>query len=201
MLADATLAGASEAGHAVELVCLADHVEGLIRDCRSCRRADGDCSIDDGLRELLTGRLLAADAWVYATPLYWYGISSILKAFIDRLFCYTAKSYPHSDTVIAALMQKRSAALISAEESEVGAYLPTLQHLQELSRYLHHDFVGAVIGVGNRRGEVEADANRPLDAAHELGMRLFDSRVTDYHLDTDRPSSVWSSWSGLRRSR
>ena len=191
-LADAALAGATTSGHATRLVHLADHVEGLIRDCRSCRRVDGSCSIDDGLEDLLLECLLPADAWIYATPLYWYGMSSILKAFLDRIFCYVAQSYPHSDAVIGALLHKRSAALISAEESDVGAHLPTMHHLQELSRYLHHDFVGAVVGIGNRRGEIEADPKRPLEAARELGRDLFEARVTDYSLDTDRPSCVWS---------
>lgn len=190
-LADAALEGAVSAGHSVQLVHLADHVRELIRDCRACRRADGSCSIDDGFEHLLLKHLLPADAWIYTTPLYWYGVSGILKTFLDRIFCYVAKSYPRSDEVSAALMHKRAAALIAAEESDVGAHLPVLHHLQELSRYLRHDFVGAVVGIGNSRGEITADPARPLDAARALGAGLFQARVTDYRLDTDRPSTVW----------
>lgn len=120
-------------------------------------------------------------------------MSGILKTFLDRLFCFSAESFPGSDEVNPALMGKRAAALISAEESDLGARLPLLGHLQELCRYLHHDFAGAVVGVGNRRGEVAADPERPLDAAHRLGMRLFEARVTDYRLDTKRSSTVWET--------
>lgn len=192
-LADAAGVGAEAAGHSVDSIHLADHVEGLMRDCRHCRRADGSCSIEDGLEELLFERLLPADAWVYATPLYWYGMSGILKTLLDRLFCFAAESAARSDEVNTGLQGKRAAALISAEESDLGARLPLLHHLQELSRYLHHDFVGAVTGVGNRRGEVAADPDRPLDAARALGARLFEARVTDYRLDTERSSTVWEN--------
>jgi multimeric flavodoxin WrbA len=102
-LAEALIEGSRRAGHEAELVHLPDHVGSFLRDCRTCRDAMGNCTIDDGYRELLLEKLLPADALVYATPIWWYGTSGILKTSIDRLFCYIAFSYPGSEEVVERL--------------------------------------------------------------------------------------------------
>lgn len=190
-LAEALVEGSKAAGHATELVHLPDHVSGFLRDCRTCRDATGACTIDDGYRDLLLHKLLPADALVYATPIWWYGLSGVLKTFIDRLFCYIAFSYPDAERVAGQLMHKRAALLLSAEESNFSARLAIVQQMQELCRYLHHPLVGIVVGIGNKRGDVDRDPNGALASARDLGWRLFEIEVTDYQLDTERPASVW----------
>lgn len=190
-LAEAAMAGAAEAGHAVELAHLPDHLSGFLRDCRECRDANGRCSIDDGYRTLFLEKVLSADAIVYATPIWWYGISGILKTFMDRMFCYIALSEPESEDIARRLQWKRAALIMSAEESNFSARLAILQQMQELCRYLNHSMVGIVTGIGNRRGDVDQDPNLPLDAARDLGRRLFEIEATDYRLDTERAASVW----------
>lgn len=191
-LAEALLEGATEAGHAAELVHLPDHVTGFLQDCRTCRDAEGNCTIDDGYRALLLEKVLPADALVYATPIWWYGTSGMLKTFIDRLFCYIAFSYPEADEVAERIMRKRAALLLSAEESNFSARLAIVQQMQELCRYLHHSLVGIVTGIGNKRGDVDEDPAAALEQARQLGARLFEIEATDYQLDTERPGSVWS---------
>jgi multimeric flavodoxin WrbA len=191
ILAGAVLEGAAEAGNETELFDLSGTVTGLLRDCRTCRGEDGRCTITDGYERLFLDKLLSADGIVLATPLYWYGVSGALKNFIDRIFCFISASYPDSEQVNARLPGKRMAAVLSAEESYVGATFGVEGSMQELARYLHWDLVGIVRGIGNKRGEVVSDPARPLDAARTLGRRLFDARVTDYRLDTVRAGAVW----------
>jgi multimeric flavodoxin WrbA len=193
LLADAAAAGAQQAGHEVSVRHLDDVVEGMLRDCRSCRRPDGSCGIDDGYERFLLDDLVPADALVLATPLYWYGMSARLKSAVDRLFCFMSDGYPHSGTVLAGLPGKRVAVLIACEESYLGATLGLQAQFQELTRYLRQDLVGVVVGVGNSRGDVRLDPGDPLGAAAELGRRLFDVRVTDYRFDTPRGNAVWSA--------
>jgi multimeric flavodoxin WrbA len=193
LLADAAAAGAREAGHEVTVLHLDEFVEGMLRDCRTCRRADGGCGIPDGYERLLTEHLVPADALVLATPLYWYGMSARLKTTVDRLFCFMSDGYPGSDAVLAGLPGKRVAVLISCEESYRGATLGLQAQFQELTRYLRQDLVGVVVGIGNSRGDVRHDPGDPLGAAADLGRRLFDLRVTDYRFDTPRDNAVWSA--------
>jgi multimeric flavodoxin WrbA len=85
LLAEALLDGARAAGHTTEIVHLPAVIDGLLRDCRTCRGADGVCGIADGMAEAFE-RYADADVVVYSTPLWWYGMSSWMKAFIDRFF-------------------------------------------------------------------------------------------------------------------
>jgi multimeric flavodoxin WrbA len=192
LLAEAAAGGAREAGHHVDLVHLADSVTGLLRDCRLCRRdVDDECDIGDGYADLLLRRVVPADAVLFATPLHYYGMSGLLKTFFDRIFCYTATRAPNAEQVSAALPGKRIGLLVACEESYRGATLGLVAQVQELTRYNGQDLVGVVVGIGNSRREVQSDPARPLEAAAELGRRLFDIRVTDYRHDTDRANRVW----------
>jgi multimeric flavodoxin WrbA len=191
-LARSAIDGASSVGHVVEHVFLDDYVNRMLGNCRRCRRVeDGSCSLDDRYEELLIEHILPADGIIFAMPLYFYGMPARLKTVFDRLFCYTANSSPMQDQVVSEIMDKRVAVLISCEESYVGATQGVIAQFQELTRYLHHDLVGVVVGNANSRGEIMRDPSDPVSCARDLGARLFDIRVTDYRLDTVRSNRVW----------
>jgi multimeric flavodoxin WrbA len=192
LLGEAAADGARSAGHDVELVHLADSITALLRDCRQCRRAEDDeCDIDDGYAELLLDKVVPADAVLFATPLHFYGMSGLLKTFFDRTFCYTATRAPSAAIVSAGLPRQRVGLLVACEESYRGATIGLTAQMQELTRYNGQDLVGVVVGIGNSRREVREDPGRPLEAAAELGRRLFEIRVTDYRHDTERTNRVW----------
>ncbi|ADB48769.1 flavodoxin family protein [Conexibacter woesei] len=191
-LADAFADGARSAGHAARVFDLNERTSGgFLRDCRSCRGPDGECSIADGYRELMLEHVLRADAIAYATPLYWYGMAASLKNWFDRMTCYISASHPRSAEVIEGLSGKRAALLISSEERYPGATLGMIAQVQEMTRYLRQPFVGVVQGVGNRRGEVAHDPTDPLVAARRLGADLETLHFTDYRVETPRPGAVW----------
>jgi len=84
-MVSAFLKGAREAGAETLNIFLAGKE---IRPCRACKvcwfGSPGRCVIKDDMADIL--RLLKdADVWIWATPLYFDNISSILKVFIDRL--------------------------------------------------------------------------------------------------------------------
>ena len=190
-LARAAAEGAQVAGHAVEHVFLDEYVNRMLGNCRLCRGANGLCSLDDRYEALLMDQMLGADAIVYAMPLYFYGMPGRLKTVFDRLFCYTADSAPQQKRVIDAIVGKKVGVLISCEESYVGATQGVISQFQEIARYLKQGLVGVVVGVGNSRGEIVHDPADPVSCARDLGARLFDIRVTDYRLDTERSNRVW----------
>ncbi len=192
LLVEAAVLGAQKAGHNVTLLQLDDFVEEALRDCRSCRRADGSCSIPDDYERLLIEHMLPAQGLLLATPLYWYGMSGRLKTAFDRLFCYMSEGYANSNTVLDGLPGKRVGVLIACEESYQGATLGLRAQFQELTRYLKQDLVNIVVGVGNSRGDVSLDPAEPLADAEEMGRRLFAARVADYRFDTSRSHSVWA---------
>jgi multimeric flavodoxin WrbA len=187
----AVLQGAEASGTTVKLRFIDDYIGGFLRDCRSCRKDDGECSIEDHYRELFFEDFLPADGVVFCSPVYWYGISAQTKAFFDRTFCYYAASYPQSEDVITSMTHKRIGLVLASEETYPGASLGIIHQIQEFSRYTKSELIGVVRGIGNRRGEVSKDPSASLQAAEQLGREFFNRMYTDYQLDTPRSSNVW----------
>jgi multimeric flavodoxin WrbA len=192
-LAEAAAEGARAAGHDTTLEHIDDHVRHFLRDCRRCRDAHGRCTIDDGMEALLREHVVEADGIVFATPVYWYGVSGQLKTFFDRLFCFIAASEPDAELFVTGLTRKRLALVMSSEETYPGAALALIHEIQEYARYTHSDLVGVVRGIGNKRGDVLQDPSDPLAAACDLGRTLFERQATDYRIDTERAGSTWAS--------
>lgn len=83
-LADEFIKGAQEQGHEVfRFDCAFKHVE----PCRACNRCgmNGDCILNDDFLQLRP-RLIEADMVVFATPMYYFGISAQMKCVIDRFY-------------------------------------------------------------------------------------------------------------------
>lgn len=190
-LADAVKQGAVSVGTTVAVRFIDDFVSSMLRDCRTCRRPDGECAIEDGFRDLLFGEFIPAEGVVFASPVYWYGLSAQTKVFLDRMFCYYAASYPDSARAIAGLSRKRLGLVLASEETYPGASLGIEHQMQEYARYTHSELVGVVRGVGNARGEVRRDSQTPLANAERLGRELFERRYSDYRIDTPRSGRVW----------
>ena len=84
LLADSFRQGAESAGHTVEIV---DAARADVRPCTGCVHCgyEGPCAQKDGMEDIRR-KILNADMLVFATPLYYYGMTAQLKAVVDR-FC------------------------------------------------------------------------------------------------------------------
>lgn len=85
LLCERFAAGAKEAGNRVRLVRLAEKKIGFCFACDGCMRNGGVCVQKDDMSELLHF-FQEADVLVLATPIYFYGITAQMKAFIDRTY-------------------------------------------------------------------------------------------------------------------
>jgi multimeric flavodoxin WrbA len=191
LLAEAVRDGLVEAGHDVTFVFADDFLKSFLRDCRQCRKSDGECSIEDGFRSVFLDHYLSADGFIAATPIYWYGSSAQLKAFLDRTFCYYATSYPKSEHVIEGMQAKRIGLVLSSEETFPMVSGAVICQIQEFCRYTRSNFVGVVHGYGNARGDVLRDPNDPIKAARRFGNEFFTRHTSDYQIDSVRSGRVW----------
>jgi multimeric flavodoxin WrbA len=191
ILAEAVHAGLIEAGHDATLLFADDFLKAFLRDCRKCRKPDGECAIEDGYRSVFLDHYLPADGFIAATPIYWYGMSAQLKAFYDRTFCYYAASYRRSAEVIEKMQGKRIGLALSSEETFPMVSGGIISQMQEFVRYTHCTFVGVVHGYGNARGDVHKDPCEPIRAAERFGREFFTRHTSDYQIDSVRPGRVW----------
>lgn len=68
-----------------EIVPLTDYRIESCRGCKNCFRAgEGHCPLKDD-RDALIGKMMESNGVVFATPNYSYQVSSVMKAFLDRL--------------------------------------------------------------------------------------------------------------------
>ena len=83
-LVDEVLRGATEAGAASDKLILS---EMDIRPCRACNACRGTnrCVIDDDFASTLE-KMRESGVWVLGTPVYWWGPTAQMKAFIDRWY-------------------------------------------------------------------------------------------------------------------
>ena len=86
-LAQAVLRGAESEGGETELV----HLNRLnMKPCIACEngwgicRREGTCILEDDFQSLRE-KVNEADAFVFATPVYWHDLSETAKIFLDRL--------------------------------------------------------------------------------------------------------------------
>ena len=82
LLCDEFVRGATEAGHEVEKIRLAEKNVGFCKGCYACQKLK-KCFQNDDANELVE-KMLSADVIVLATPVYFYSMDAQLKALIDR---------------------------------------------------------------------------------------------------------------------
>lgn len=157
-LAEKFIQGAAEAGHEVFRFDAAFKSVHPCLGCDTCRRT-GKCVFDDDMKEL-NPHLLAADAVVFVSPVYYFSLNAQIKAVIDRFYANDdALHVPKKAVLITAMADTE---MISAESG--NAFLHGIT-----------DFFGwQTVGVLNAKNAyapadlTEADLTR----AYELGKNL-----------------------------
>ena len=82
ILAQAFADGAKENGNNVEFISLKEKKIAYCRGCLACQRTKR-CTIEDDAIEI-TEKMKNADVIVFATPIYYYGMSGQMKTLLDR---------------------------------------------------------------------------------------------------------------------
>ena len=83
-LVDEVLRGAKDAGAATEKVVIAQSNIGPCRACNACSRTN-ICIQNDDMAAIIE-KMKVSRIWVLATPVYWWGPTAQMKAFIDRWY-------------------------------------------------------------------------------------------------------------------
>lgn len=159
------VAGAETAGHDVVRFDL-DAMD--IHGCKGClaggKNPQSPCVQKDGMEKIYP-EYRAADVVVFASPMYYWGVSGQLKCALDRLFAVT-ESDPNWAT------PKKDAVLLMAAEGE-GAEndAPVLAYWKSLTGFLGWNDRGALIAGGVLRvGDIEGSPC--LQKAKELGASI-----------------------------
>jgi multimeric flavodoxin WrbA len=158
--------GAKSAGAQVETVFLQGLNISPCRGCDTCQKLDSKgCAIKDDMQEIFP-KLIKADAWVIASPVYWFNMSAQTKIFMDR--CYALTAYAKNP-----FAGKRIAIAMSYGDVDPvrSGCVNALRAFQDAFRYTGSKIVGMVYGSAMKAGEI-ADNKTLMQEAEELGKRL-----------------------------
>jgi multimeric flavodoxin WrbA len=165
-LAAQILRGAESAGAEAETVFLHGLKISPCRGCDTCKKRNSKgCAIKDDMQEIYP-KLIKADAWVIASPVYWFTMSAQTKVFMDR--CYALTAYAENPFV-----GKRIAIAMSYGDADPfrSGCVNALRTFQDAYRYAGSKIVGMVYGSATEAGEI-ADNKALMREAEELGKRL-----------------------------
>ena len=158
-LADYFIKGAQEAGH--EIVRF-DAAFKNVHPCIACNRCgmDGPCVFKDDF-EFVRTHIVDADMVVFATPMYYFGVSAQLKAVIDRFYAINGKIH----------RPKKAALLMTYANSAASQAQPIKSHYEVLLDYLGWQDAGQIIASGVwTAGAIESTLYP--QQAYELGKSL-----------------------------
>ena len=113
------LRGAEAAGAEVEVVALRDLKIGPCIECYRCART-GCCAVEDDYQAVYA-KLLATDRLIFATPVFFMGVSAQAKLLIDRCQCLWARKYLLKQPLFADGPRDPSASLRASRRAMVIA--------------------------------------------------------------------------------
>ncbi len=168
LLLDEALKGAQSQEAEVEKIIVDKLKIAPCREYYGCLR-DGICVIRDDMDSIYP-KLLNTDGIIVASPMFFYGITSQLKALIDRTQALWAKKYILKQNPPGS---KRKGAFIAVgattgEKLFDGSILTIKYFFRSIDIEYTDEFL--IRGV-DKKGEIKEDATA-LSGAFELGKRL-----------------------------
>lgn len=159
-LADEFIRGARDAGNDVEKVTLYD------KDIRFCRgylvcQSTQRCVIHDDA-DTIVQNMLTADAIVFATPIYYYGMCGQMKTLLDRANPLFPTDYRFRDIYLLAAAAEEDGHTVDGAVTGLQGWIDCF----EKARLAGTVFAGGVTAVG------EIQNHPALKQAYELGRNM-----------------------------
>ena len=165
LLVSTVLAGAREQGADTKLVLLGKR---KIVECDGCHTCweKGRCYHDDDMRKLHK-RVAKTDVIVFGTPVYWYGPTVVMKAFLDRFVYFNG---PRNRPLLKGLS---AVLVVPFEEADPSTADPLVAMFEKSLAYLEVPLVAKLLVSGvTKRGEVRKHPGR-LEEALRIGRGLI----------------------------
>ena len=158
-LAEHFIKGAEEAGHKVVRF---DSAFKNVHPCIACNKCgmNGECVFKDDF-EFVRNNIVDADAVVFATPMYYFGISAQIKAVIDRFYAINGQIH----------VPKKAVLIMTYADTSSKEAQPIINHYETLLNYLGWSDAGKVIASGVWTEGSVNNTQYPKQA-YELGKNI-----------------------------
>jgi len=163
-LADQFIKGAVEAGHEAEKVVLNHYSMHPCLACEYCRTHKNQCLQKDDANQVID-KIIKADVFVFATPIYFYSLSAQLKILIDRFF---AREYEIRESA----ERKKAYLILTSGTKDVRQTVGAVESFRGFIKVLRTIDEGSIIyGLG---AFLKGDASKHSTylEAYEMGKHL-----------------------------
>jgi multimeric flavodoxin WrbA len=132
--------------------------------CHACWKGK-ECSKDDDMRDIYPA-IICSDIIIFGTPVYWYGPTALMKAFIDRFVYFNCPENRQKIKGVSAVLA------IPFEEDDPETARGVIEFFQKSLAYLEIKLLGQIIvpGVGEK-GAIR-NKSQYLQQAYDLGQKL-----------------------------
>jgi multimeric flavodoxin WrbA len=146
-----------------------------INGCKGCYYCykNNNCSIKDDMQEI-HHVIKKSDLIILASPMYWWGVTGLMKTFIDRLYLY----YPKRNEHFVAGKKLLLIIPMNVNEKQHGreAYTSEIEPIQMTSKYIFKRLGIEIIDIvfyPGLRAKGDAINNREyLNNSYKLGQKL-----------------------------
>jgi len=166
ILADRVAKGAKSVGARVETLFMHGMKIAPCKSCYACQKPNSKgCSINDDMQSVYK-KLLEADAWVIASPVYWFTVSAQTKLWMDRCFALLPRAKE-------AFGDKRIAIAMSYGDNDPfkSGCVNALRTFQDAYGYVQANICGMVYGSAMDAGEISKN-EALMKEAEELGRQI-----------------------------
>ena len=161
LLLAAAAQGARDRGASVDTVYLGELSIAPCRACNECRPG-GRCVIEDDMQPLYD-KMREAAGFIFGTPVYWFGPSAQLKAFVDRWYAISRER---------DIWRRKPLGLVITHASSSEHMASAARDMfTSIARYLEMPIAGAIGVSASGRGAV-ADDPSALARAREIGNKV-----------------------------
>ncbi len=175
------LEGARQAGAEVELLYIAKlNIHDCLGDFNCWMKTPGTCHQSDDM-QLIHPKLREADVWVFASPVYVWGVSGTMKVLMDRFLPLIEPSITLNDGHCSHPLRagtKRSKIVLVSNCGfwEMDNFDPLLAQMRMLCRVIGFEFAGSLLRPAGpllaAMLEMGAPVEDILEAAREAGRQL-----------------------------
>lgn len=166
--------GVRDSGHTVEVISLLkNEVKGCL-GCNACRYGK-PCIQKDAFNDLVP-KIKAADCIAFASPLYFWTISSRLKAFIERFYCIAQEDDQPPLGRYEKYPKKDCALLMTSEDDYFWTFEQAVSYYQfAVVNYIGFHDKGMLLagGCGDTNGKPGIDKTSHLKEAYKFGRRMY----------------------------
>jgi multimeric flavodoxin WrbA len=168
ILLEQALAGARDAGGKAEKIVLSKKKISGCLDCEKCNDS-GVCAIKDDMIEIQK-KILEADAVIHSVPVYFWAMTSQMKAYLDRWCAFFDAEWQWHKAYRPKMEGKRIGLITLCGDPNVSTADPIVHSFKSTCQFSGLNFIGVVQASASTKGEIAGNEGIKKQA-HELGSK------------------------------